>query len=87
MLVPVSRHVSIVHNEKIYVFGGETEDYIWSVFTGSDIIQEYDPVKDMRNLNIAGLRYYTPDIHKSAFVLPQFMHDVSIMYNCSQLIV
>lgn len=43
MPVPVSRHVSISHNNKIYVFGGETEDYIWGTYGGSDLIQEYNP--------------------------------------------
>ncbi len=38
--------------------------------------KKYDPVQDMRAANIAGLRYYTPDIHKAAFMLPQFMRDV-----------
>ncbi len=38
--------------------------------------KKYDPVQDMRATNITGLRYYTPDIHQAAFVLPQFMHGV-----------
>lgn len=46
MLVPVSRHVSISYNNKIYVFGGETEDYIWGTYGGSNLIQEYDPNTD-----------------------------------------
>ncbi len=38
--------------------------------------KKYDPVQDMRDITISELRYYTPDIHKAAFMLPQFMDNV-----------
>jgi spermidine synthase len=34
--------------------------------------KKLDPIKDMRLNSIRGLRYYSPQIHASAFVLPAF---------------
>jgi spermidine synthase len=37
--------------------------------------KKYDPVKDIRDNKIPGLRYYNSEVHKAAFVLPQFVAD------------
>jgi N-acetylneuraminic acid mutarotase len=43
---PVSDHISVVHNGKILVFGGDTG--FWGPYnsTGSNLIQEYDPAEN-----------------------------------------
>jgi N-acetylneuraminic acid mutarotase len=46
MPVPVARHASVVHDNKILVFGGDSADYIWGTFHGTNLIQEYDPLTD-----------------------------------------
>ena len=38
--------------------------------------KKYDPIKDRRDKQISDLRYYTPEIHEAAFVLPHFMKDL-----------
>lgn len=44
--IPVVNHISVVHNNKIYLFGGDIGTFkTWQSF-GSNIIQEYDPSKD-----------------------------------------
>ena len=46
MPVPVARHASVAHDNKILVFGGDSADYFWGTFHGTDLIQEYDPSTD-----------------------------------------
>lgn len=44
--IPVVNHISVVHNDKIYLFGGDIGTFkTWQSF-GSNIIQEYDPSID-----------------------------------------
>ena len=43
MPVPVVNHISIVHNEKLYVFGGDSGKFTTSKSYGTNIIQEYNP--------------------------------------------
>lgn len=43
---PVIDHISVVHNNKILVFGGDTGAYASDKSTGSNLIQEYDPAED-----------------------------------------
>ena len=38
--------------------------------------KKYDPIKDMEDKKIEGLKYYNPEIHKAAFVLPNFMKKI-----------
>lgn len=46
MPIPVVNHISVVHNNKIYLFGGDIGTFkTWQSF-GSNIIQEYDPSID-----------------------------------------
>jgi N-acetylneuraminic acid mutarotase len=42
----VSGHASAVYNQKILVFGGDTHDYSWDGWRGTNLIQEYDPTTD-----------------------------------------
>ena len=43
---PVADHISVVHKDKILVFGGDTG--VWEIAKsfGTNLIQEYDPVKN-----------------------------------------
>lgn len=45
---PVSGHISIVHNDRILVFGGDTGVLYMTPYisTASNLIQEYDPVEN-----------------------------------------
>ena len=43
MPVPVVNHTSLVHNEKIYVVGGDSGTFTQSKSYGTNIIQEYNP--------------------------------------------
>lgn len=58
MPFPVANHTSIVHNNKILVFGGDSAyfQYINSVY-GSKLIQEYDPLTDSWRL-MEGMPFY-----------------------------
>ncbi len=44
--IPVRGHISVVHNNKILVFGGDTGYIESSYSTGSNLIQEYDPAEN-----------------------------------------
>lgn len=47
---------------------------LWSFTLGS---KKYDPEKaDMANFTTLNTRYYTPEIHKTAFILPPFVQDI-----------
>ena len=46
MHFPVSGHSSVVHNNKVYVFGGDTASYQLYQAHGTNLIQEYDPASD-----------------------------------------
>ena len=43
MPIPVVNHTSVVHNNKIYLFGGDIGTFKTTESFGSNIIQEYDP--------------------------------------------
>jgi len=38
--------------------------------------KKYNPLKHAKDKKIKDLRYYSPEIHKAAFVLPKFMSDL-----------
>ncbi len=49
MPVPVIYHISVVHNQKIVVFGGDssrTPEGLYGTSIGTNFIQEYDPATD-----------------------------------------
>ncbi len=49
MPVHVAGHVSVVHDQKIFVFGGDssyTNEGVWGTSIGTNFIQEYDPSTD-----------------------------------------
>lgn len=44
--IPVVNHISVAHNNKIYLFGGDIGTFTTKESFGSNIIQEYDPSTD-----------------------------------------
>ncbi|MBL7101057.1 MAG: polyamine aminopropyltransferase [Nanoarchaeota archaeon] len=38
--------------------------------------KKYDPIKDRKDKKLEGLKYYNPETHESAFVLPSFIKDI-----------
>ena len=36
--------------------------------------KKLDPLKDIKDNGIEGLKYYTKEIHKASFILPKFMN-------------
>jgi N-acetylneuraminic acid mutarotase len=58
MPYPVASHSSVVYNNKILVFGGDTANFIYaSTNYGSNIIQEYDPSTDTWRV-MEGMSFY-----------------------------
>ena len=45
---------------------------LWNFILAS---KKYHPIKDMRSNNIKNLKYYNENIHKAAFVLPNYIKD------------
>ena len=50
MPVAVVNHISLVHNNKLYVFGGDSGTFTASKSYGTNIIQEYDPATNKWSL-------------------------------------
>ena len=50
MPVAVVNHISLVHNNKLYVFGGDSGIFTASKSYGTNIIQEYDPATNKWSL-------------------------------------
>ena len=46
MPVPVVNHISLVHNEMLYVIGGDSGTFTVQKSYGTNIIQEYNPAKN-----------------------------------------
>lgn len=59
MPYPVANHNSVVYDNKILVFGGDTANFAYaSTISGSNIIQEYDPSTDTWRL-MEGMPFYS----------------------------